>query len=362
MALVTMNELLEAGVHFGHKTQRWNPKMSRFIFGVRNEIHIFDLQHTVQGLYEATAFLSDVVGSGGRVIYVGTKRQAKDTVTVCAEKSGQYSVTERWLGGTLTNFDTIKQRLRRLRELRSRSEAGEFEALSKRDAQVLNIEMARLERKMGGIANMTALPEAIVVVDPRNEHIAVHEANVLGIPVIALTDSNCDPDDVDIIIPGNDDSIRSVRLVLGLISSTVTEAFEAFESRRAEREEVERAERERLERVRREMALKQQGEAAAGTGAATEPAEPAEVDGDESAAKTATSASAGAKPKPPAVAKVKPAAATKVKSAAAAKPKAAESTAKVAAKSTTKPKAASSAAKSKTGRKAVSAVSNKDGD
>lgn len=354
-----MNELLEAGVHFGHKTQRWNPKMSRFIFGVRNEIHIFDLQHTVQGLYEATAFLSDVVGSGGRVIYVGTKRQAKDTVTVCAEKSGQYSVTERWLGGTLTNFDTIKQRLQRLRELRSRSEAGEFEALSKRDAQVLNIEMARLERKMGGIANMTALPEAIVVVDPRNEHIAVHEANVLGIPVIALTDSNCDPDDVDIIIPGNDDSIRSVRLVLGLISSTVTEAFEAFESRRAEREEVERAERERLERVRREMALKQQGEAAAGTGAATEPAE---VDGDESAAKTATSASAGAKPKPPAVAKVKPAAATKVKSAAAAKPKAAESTAKVAAKSTTKPKAASSAAKSKTGRKAVSAVSNKDGD
>ena len=261
-----MQELLEAGVHFGHKTQRWNPKMRRFIFGVRNEIHIFDLQHTVRGLDEATEFLAEIVGAGGRIIYVGTKRQAKDTILASAEESGQFAVTERWLGGTLTNFETIKTRLQRLRELRSRAEAGEFEGLTKRDAQVLNIEKTRLERKMGGIANMTALPQAIVVVDPRREHIAVHEAKVLGIPVIALTDSNCDPDDVDIIIPGNDDSIRSVRLVLGTISSTVADAYQAFESQRAEQEEIERAERERLERVRREMALRQQsGREAVGT-------------------------------------------------------------------------------------------------
>jgi small subunit ribosomal protein S2 len=344
-----MNELLEAGVHFGHKTQRWNPKMSRFIFGVRNEIHIFDLQHTVHGLYEATAFLSEVVGSGGRVIYVGTKRQAKDTVKVCAEKSGQYCVTERWLGGTLTNFNTIKTRLQRLRELRSRAEAGEFEALSKRDAHVLNIEMVRLERKMGGIANMTARPEAIVVVDPRREHIAVHEARVLGIPVVGLTDSNCDPDDVDIIIPGNDDSIRSVRLVLGLISSTVAEAFESYESHRAEREEVERAERERLERVRREMALKQQDPVGDAAGTATK------------AMPKSASAGGNAPAAKPASAKPKPAATATAKSSATAKPKAAAKPAgKVAAKSKSKPKAAASVAKSKSGAKAASTGSNQE--
>jgi small subunit ribosomal protein S2 len=346
-----MNELLKAGVHFGHKTQRWNPKMRRYIFGVRNEIHIFDLQHTVRGLYEATAFLSEVVGSGGRVIYVGTKRQAKDTVTVCAEKSGQFAVTERWLGGTLTNFDTIKTRLQRLRELRSRAEAGEFDALSKRDAHALNVETTRLERKMGGIANMTALPEAIVVVDPRKEHIAVHEAWVLGIPVIALTDSNCDPDDVDIIIPGNDDSIQSVRLILGLISSTVGEAFEAFESQRAEREEVERAERERLERVRRELALKQQDQAGTATEAV---AEAVTVNGSDAAAKTAAVKSASAKPRSTASASGK--------SAAAAKPKAAKSPGKATAKSKSKPKAAASAAKSKSSGKATSAGSKQKND
>ena len=341
-----MQELLEAGVHFGHKTQRWNPKMRRFIFGVRNEIHIFDLQHTVRGLHEATDFLSEIVGGGGRIIYVGTKRQAKDTIVACAEASGQFAVTERWLGGTLTNFETIKTRLQRLRELRSRAEAGEFDALTKRDAQVLNIEKTRLERKMGGIANMTALPEAIVVVDPRREHIAVHEAKVLGIPVIALTDSNCDPDDVDIIIPGNDDSIRSVRLVLGTISSTVTEAYETFEAQRAEREEIERAERERLERVRREMALRQKGER--GT---TTPAQA--FRGAARADRRGPAGTAGARP---ASAPPRTAATAKARSRAAAKPKAAGRPArKIAAKS--KPRAAASA--SKPVRKSASAGSKR---
>ena len=342
-----MQELLEAGVHFGHKTQRWNPKMRRFIFGVRNEIHIFDLQHTVTGLHEATEFLSEIVGDGGRIIYVGTKRQAKDTILACAEESGQFAVTERWLGGTLTNFQTIKTRLQRLRELRSRDEAGEFDALTKRDAQVLNIEKTRLERKMGGIANMTGLPEAIVVVDPRREHIAVHEAKVLGIPVIALTDSNCDPDDVDIIIPGNDDSIRSVRLILGTISSTVTEAYETFESHRAEQEEIERAERERLERVRREMALKQQGgrETAVRTpGRAMRGAARAYSGG---AARTAGGGPASASPRTAATAKARP--------GQAAKPKAVRPARKAAAKS--KPRAAASA--SKPARKSVSTGSKR---
>ena len=350
MASVTMQDLLEAGVHFGHKTQRWNPKMRRFIFGIRNEIHIFDLQHTVTGLREATEFLSEIVSGGGRIIYVGTKRQAKDTIVACAEESGQFAVTERWLGGTLTNFETIKTRLQRLRELRSRAEAGEFDALTKRDAHVLNIEKTRLERKMGGIANMTALPEAIVVVDPRREHIAVHEAKVLGIPVIALTDSNCDPDDVDIIIPGNDDSIRSVRLVLGTISSTVAEAYETFESQRAEKEEIERAERERLERVRREMALKQQGGREAAARSPARAFRRAARDNPDRAAGTASSR--------PASAPTQTAPTAKAKSGAAAKSKAARPARKTAAKA--KPRAAASA--SKPARKSVSTGSKgKDG-
>lgn len=253
-----MRDLLEAGVHFGHKTQRWNPKMRRYIFGVRNEIHIFDLQHTVRAIEEATAFLSGVVASGGRIVFVGTKRQAKDAIKECAEKSGQFYVIERWLGGTLTNFDTLKQRLQRLRELRVLSQSGEFESMSKRDALKLEVELVRLERKMGGMATMTALPSALVVVDPRREHIAVREARTIKIPVVGLTDSNCDPDDVDVVIPGNDDSIRSIRLVAGALSDAVQTAYHAYESQRLEREDLERVERERLENIRRETALRRQ--------------------------------------------------------------------------------------------------------
>ena len=263
MPVATMEELLEAGVHFGHKTQRWNPKMKRYIFGERNEIHIFDLQHTVRALDEATTFLGDVASSGGRVIFVGTKRQAKDAIRESAQACGQFHVVERWLGGTLTNFETIKHRLQRLRELRSRQEAGEFEGLSKRDAQRLGLEKGRLERKMGGLATMTSPPHALVVVDPRREHIAVREARTLGIPVVGLVDSNCDPDDVDVVVPGNDDSIRSIRLVLFKLADAIAEAYRTYEAARQEREDVARTEMERVESLRREQLIRQR--AAAGT-------------------------------------------------------------------------------------------------
>ncbi len=258
LPLLEMRELLSAGVHFGHKTQRWNPKMRRFIFGARNGIHIIDLQHTVRAIDEANAVLVHIVQNGGRVIFVGTKRQARDAVQAAAEQSGQFYVNQRWLGGTLTNFQTIKHRLQRLRELRALHLDGAFESLSKRDMQQQLVELARLERKMGGLAAMAELPDVLFLIDPRREHIAVNEARVLGIPVVALVDTNCDPDEVDLPIPGNDDSIRSNRLILGKLAENVSEAFEVYETERIEREEQERVERERQEQARREMARKRQ--------------------------------------------------------------------------------------------------------
>ena len=258
LPLLEMRELLSAGVHFGHKTQRWNPKMRRFIFGARNGIHIIDLQHTVQAIDEANALLVHIVQNGGRVIFVGTKRQARDAVQAAAEQSGQFYVNQRWLGGTLTNFQTIKHRLQRLRELRALHLDGAFESLSKRDMQKQLVELARLERKMGGLAAMAELPDVLFLIDPRREHIAVNEARVLGIPVVALVDTNCDPDEVDLPIPCNDDSIRSNRLILGKLAENVSEAFEVYETERIEREEQERVERERQEQARREMARKRQ--------------------------------------------------------------------------------------------------------
>ncbi len=258
LPLLEMRELLSAGVHFGHKTQRWNPKMRRFIFGARNGIHIIDLQHTVQAIDEANALLVHIVQNGGRVIFVGTKRQARDAVQAAAEQSGQFYVNQRWLGGTLTNFQTIKHRLQRLRELRALHLDGAFESLSKRDMQQQLVELARLERKMGGLATMAELPDVLFLIDPRREHIAVNEARVLGIPVVALVDTNCDPDEVDLPIPCNDDSIRSNRLILGKLAENVSEAFEVYETERIEREEQERVERERQEQARREMARKRQ--------------------------------------------------------------------------------------------------------
>ena len=258
MPVVAMEELLANGVHFGHKTRRWNPRMARFIYGARNEIHIFDLRETVKAIDQAHAYLSAVVSRGGRVIFVGTKRQARDATKSIAQTTGQFYVIERWLGGTLTNFETIKHRLQTLRELRIREADGAFDALPKRERRRREIELERLERKMGGIAHLTELPQALVVVDPNREANAVREARALGIPVVALVDSNCDPDTVDLPIPGNDDSLRSVGLVLNTLGSGIQPAWEAYESARVEREQRERQERERQDQIRRDLARKKQ--------------------------------------------------------------------------------------------------------
>ncbi len=258
MPVVAMDELLANGVHFGHKTRRWNPRMARFIYGARNEIHIFDLRETVRAIDAAHAYLSALVSRGGRVIFVGTKRQARDATRDIANTTGQFYVIERWLGGTLTNFETIKHRLQTLRELRIRAADGAFDALPKRERRRREIELERLERKMGGIAHLTELPQALVVIDPNREANAVREARALGIPVVALVDSNCDPDTVDLPIPGNDDSLRSVGLVLGALGSGIQPAWEAYESARVEREQRERQERERQEQIRRDLARKKQ--------------------------------------------------------------------------------------------------------
>ncbi len=258
MPVVEMEELLANGVHFGHKTRRWNPRMARFIYGARNEIHIFDLRQTVQAIDAAHAYLSSLISRGGRIIFVGTKRQARDATRQISNETGQYYVIERWLGGTLTNFNTVKHRLQRLRELRIQDADGVFDELPKRERRRQEIALERLERKMGGIAHLAELPHALVVIDPNREANAVREARTLGIPVVALVDSNCDPDTVDLPIPGNDDSLRSVGLVLSSLASGIRPAWESYESARVEREQRERTERERQEQIRRDLARRKQ--------------------------------------------------------------------------------------------------------
>ena len=235
MAVATMRELLEAGVHFGHRTPRWNPKMRPFIFGARGGIHIVDLQHTVRGLMSAQAFIRSLAADGGELIFVGTKQQAQEVVREEAERCGAHYVVHRWLGGTLTNFDTLRTRVQRLRELQTRQQAGDFERMSKKAAHAHVIETARLEKRMGGIRNLSRLPTALFIIDPKREAIAVKEARRLSIPIIALTDTNCDPDDVDYVIPGNDDSIRAVRAIAEQIANAVLGGREEHERREAER-------------------------------------------------------------------------------------------------------------------------------
>lgn len=235
MAVATMRDLLEAGVHFGHRTPRWNPKMRPFIFGARGGIHIVDLQHTVRGLMAAQAFIRSLAADGGELIFVGTKQQAQEVVREEADRCGAHYVVHRWLGGTLTNFDTLRTRVQRLRELQARQQAGDFERLSKKAAHAHAIETARLEKRMGGIRNLSRLPTALFIIDPKREAIAVKEARRLSIPIIALTDTNCDPDDVDYVIPGNDDSIRAVRAITEQIANAVLGGREEHERRQAER-------------------------------------------------------------------------------------------------------------------------------
>ncbi len=220
---ITMRQMLEAGVHFGHQTKRWNPKMKPYIFGARNGIYIIDLQKTVVLARAALRFLSDLTGRGGAVLFVGTKKQAQDVVKEEAVRSGQFCVTNRWLGGTLTNFKTIKQGIDRLKSIEKMAEDGTFERLPKKEVAGLQREQEKLMKNLGGIKDLTRLPGAIFVIDPKKEAIAVHEANRLGIPVLGLVDTNCDPQGIDYVIPGNDDAIRSIKLFTGKIADACIE-------------------------------------------------------------------------------------------------------------------------------------------
>ena len=224
MSVVSMKQLLEAGVHFGHQTRRWNPKMSRFIFTERNGIYIIDLQKTVKKIEEAYSFIREVAETGKPILFVGTKKQAQDSIKEEAERSGMYYVNERWLGGMLTNYQTIKKRIDRLRELERMQEDGTFDVLPKKEVIQLMNEKEKLENYLNGIKDMPEVPGAIFIVDPRKERIAVKEAHKLGIPVVGIVDTNCDPDEIDFPIPGNDDAIRAVKLIASTISQAIIEA------------------------------------------------------------------------------------------------------------------------------------------
>ncbi|MEE0206042.1 MAG: 30S ribosomal protein S2 [Peptococcaceae bacterium] len=224
MSVVSMKQLLEAGVHFGHQTRRWNPKMAPYIFAERNQIYIIDLSKTVKLINEAYDFVKEVVEEGKPILFVGTKKQAQESIKEEAIRAGEYYVNERWLGGMLTNYKTIETRIKRLFELEKMEENGTMELLTKKEKAILLGEKEKLERFLGGIKNMPELPGAIFVVDPKKEKISVHEARKLGIPVIGVVDTNCDPDEIDYVIPGNDDAIRAVKLLTSVIADAVVEA------------------------------------------------------------------------------------------------------------------------------------------
>ncbi|GBG56269.1 30S ribosomal protein S2 [bacterium BFN5] len=223
MSVISMKQLLEAGVHFGHQTRRWNPKMAPYIFTERNGIYIIDLQKTVKKVEDAYNFVREVAAQGQTILFVGTKKQAQDAVKEEAIRSDMYFVNERWLGGMLTNFQTIQKRINRLRELETMEENGVFDVLPKKEVIALRHEMDRLQKFLGGIKNMNKLPGALFIIDPRKERIAVAEAKKLGIPIVAIVDTNCDPDEVDYVIPGNDDAIRAVKLLTAKMADAVME-------------------------------------------------------------------------------------------------------------------------------------------
>ena len=224
MAVISMKQLLEAGVHFGHQTRRWNPKMAPYIFTERNGIYIIDLQKTVKKIEEAYEFMKEVGASGKPILFVGTKKQAQNAIVDEAKRCGQYYVSERWLGGKLTNYKTISGRIKRLSDINRMEEDGTFEKLSKKEVIKLKAERDKLEKFLGGIKDMKGMPGALFIVDPKKERIAVKEARILGIPIVGIVDTNCDPDDVDYIIPANDDAIRAVKLIAGRMADAVIEA------------------------------------------------------------------------------------------------------------------------------------------
>ena len=224
MSVISMKQLLEAGVHFGHQTRRWNPKMAPYIYTERNGIHIIDLQQSVGMVDTAYNAMSDVAKDGGKILFVGTKKQAQDAIKEEAERCGMYYVNERWLGGMLTNFKTIQSRIKRLRQLEEMSEDGTFDLLPKKEVIQLKKEWEKLEKNLGGIKDMKNIPDAIFIIDPKKERICVQEAHTLGIPLIGICDTNCDPDELDYLIPGNDDAIRAVKLIVAKMADAVIEA------------------------------------------------------------------------------------------------------------------------------------------
>ncbi len=236
MAVVSMKQLLEAGVHFGHQTRRWNPKMAPYIFTERNGIYIIDLQKTVKKLDEAYAFVREVSGEGGEILFVGTKKQAGDSIREEALRANAHYVNARWLGGMMTNFKTIQTRVARLEQLHKMAEDGTFELLPKKEVAQLTLEIEKLEKYLGGIKNMQKLPAALFIVDPKREKIAVSEAKKLGIPIVAIVDTNCDPDEVDYVIPGNDDAIRAVKLICGAMADAIIEGRQGETMAEAEAE------------------------------------------------------------------------------------------------------------------------------
>ncbi|MDD3413592.1 MAG: 30S ribosomal protein S2 [Lachnospiraceae bacterium] len=244
MSVISMKQLLEAGVHFGHQTRRWNPKMAPYIYTERNGIYIIDLQKSVGKVDDAYNAISDIAQNGGTVLFVGTKKQAQDAVKSEAERCGMYYVNERWLGGMLTNFKTIKSRVARLKQIETMSQDGTFDVLPKKEVIQLKKEWDKLEKNLGGIKDMKKIPDAIFVVDPKKERICVQEAHTLGIPLIGIADTNCDPEELDFVIPGNDDAIRAVKLIVAKMADAVIEANqgqtgEAYDVEAAEAEEAQ---------------------------------------------------------------------------------------------------------------------------
>ncbi len=248
MAIISMKKLLEAGVHFGHQTRRWNPKMAEYIFTERNGIYIIDLQKTSDKVDEAYNFIKGVVANGDEVLFVGTKKQAQESTKSEALRCGMHFVSQRWLGGMLTNYSTIRKRIDKLNSLRAMEEDGTFDLLTKKEVIKLKNEAERLEKFLGGIKNMEKLPGALFVVDPRKEKIAVQEAKILGIPVVAIVDTNCDPDEVDFVIPGNDDAIRAVKLLTATLADAVLEGKQGVQFTEEEPEDDDVSEEE-LEKV-----------------------------------------------------------------------------------------------------------------
>jgi small subunit ribosomal protein S2 len=268
VAVVTMKQLLDAGVHFGHQTRRWNPKMKRFLYGERNGVYIIDLHETLRRIDVAYAYVRDLVANNGTILFVGTKKQTQDPIAQYAEACGMPYVNQRWLGGMLTNFETILGRVRKLTELEAGRRAGDFDSMPKREALQLTRELEKLERNLGGIRTLSRRPDAIFVVDTKKEHIAVTEANKLGLPVVAVVDTNCDPDVIDYIIPGNDDAIRSGRLMCRVIADAVIEGRFIASRRAAD-------------------ALRQKPEQAGGPPPAPEPVAEAEIEPEEAASEAA---------------------------------------------------------------------------